>query len=729
MLWFHAIDVYDNHFSDTGITVLIYNCARIAFIFYLFWMIETVGLATLRVTASKAMAEIGWLDRLVLGFFTGVCIWHVVLLSLGYLDLYSVPVAIIITLPIVAASFGDLRSALCQIKRSANEQGAFTRHLGAGPLGWLVAVGAAAALVTLLLVKGLYPGGGHDYYTHYFYYFMTVIRSHGLWPNNVWYHYYYDKGAGLYFLGILLTDPLAPQLVTFTLFAAAALALYLMLRRIAPDTLWPLVGVLQFISIYIYTPGSAFIYWGNGGWGEFEKTHEIIAALVVAAFWMTVEALSSAGRIRRLWLIGGSVTIISAIIVDVIIGVFFGGLFALLTLYYLTLRHLDKTAVCAAFGAAAAFSVIATLIVNQWTTGLADDQGILLFWRFANVAKLAQWGALPLVIELVHDRQSMVSESFPLVSRDSIVFFVQSFRLDLIWPMLVGGVLVAMPSLLRRRWNRAISTPLVVVMAAAVSLATIALIAGRFQQVSFYRYASFTTALAIMAGIVAWNLAHAEDLSAKLARSRALAVTMMAVCALAYGYPRATFHAAYRAMHFAVGAYSIDTAYQTEGGLPSSAIHAGARGAYEAIGPGIPIWSFFNHAYCMLPRCLIEEYPGFIASPDWYRIMSQEAKQALQLAGLNYFLFTREDNITDPLPLSALFNPANIGHSLGIRWTDGTSTLLTWLGPNVTPLDPAWIADYSSLVKRSPTVAAYPYTVMKNMLNVKPRPSGSNAPH
>lgn len=96
---------------------------------------------------------------------------------------------------------------------------------------------------------------------------------------------------------------------------------------------------------------------------------------------------------------------------------------------------------------------------------------------------------------------------------------------------------------------------------------------------------------------------------------------------------------------------------------------------------------------------------------------------------LNYFLFTREDNITDPLPLSALFNPANIGHSLGIRWTDGTSTLLTWLGPNVTPLDPAWIADYSSLVKRSPTVAAYPYTVMKNMLNVKPRPSGSNAPH
>ena len=163
----------------------------------------------------------------------------------------------------------------------------------------------AAELAALLVIKGLYPDGGHDYYTHYFYYFEAVIRNHGLWPNNVWYHYYYDKGAGLYFRGMLLTDPLAPQLVTFTFFVAATSALYLTLRRIAAGTLWPFVGVALFIGIYIYTPGLAFIYQANGGWGEFEKTHELTAALVIAAFWMTAEMLSLAkGKAQRLWLIG-----------------------------------------------------------------------------------------------------------------------------------------------------------------------------------------------------------------------------------------------------------------------------------------------------------------------------------------------------------------------------------------------------------------------------------------
>ncbi|HEY1745988.1 MAG TPA: hypothetical protein VGG11_04385, partial [Xanthobacteraceae bacterium] len=240
------------------------------------------------------------------------------LLGLGYLNLYTVPVAFVVTLPAIATSYAEARVVFGNIKQAAAESNALARRPGL--LGGLMAGLIAAELAALLVVKGLYPDGGHDYYTHYFYYFEAVIENHGLWPNNVWYHYYYDKGAGLYFLGILLTDPLAPQLVTFTFFTAAASALYLTLRKIAPGTLWALIGLIQFISIYIYTPGSALIYSVNGGWGEFEKTHEIIAALVIAAFWMAIETLSSIGEHRRLWLIATSTTIISAVLVNVTMG-------------------------------------------------------------------------------------------------------------------------------------------------------------------------------------------------------------------------------------------------------------------------------------------------------------------------------------------------------------------------------------------------------------------------
>ena len=58
----------------------------------------------------------------------------------------------------------------------------------------------------------------------------------------------------------------------------------------------------------------------------------------------------------------------------------------------------------------------------------------------------------------------------------------------------------------------------------------------------------------------------------------------------------------------------------------------------------------------------------------------------------------------------------NIGRFLGIRWTDGTTSLLTWLGPGVAPFDQAWIADYRRAVQRSGTVQSFPYEEMKQIL-------------
>lgn len=719
LVWFHAADVYHRHFADAGLIVLAYNCFRVLFVFYLFWMVATAGLALLRTLAAKALEEIGSLERLALGFFTGAAVWHVALLALGYLDLYTVPAAVVMTLPLVALSYTDARAAFRSLHEAVAGGDALARNLGSGSLCWLVLGLSGAAFAALLLVKGLYPGGGHDYYTHYFYYFEAVIHQHGLWPNNVWYHYYYDKGAGLFFLGILIADPLAPQLVTFTFMAAAALALYLTLRRIAPGTLWPLVGVAMFFGIYVCTPGSAFLYRANGGWGEFQKTHEIIAALVVAAFWMTVELLSTSGRLRLLWSIGAAAAVICAVVVNITEGVFFGGQFALLALFYAARRRFEPAIICAGLGAAAGTVLVATLLLNQLTTGLANDQGILLFWRFANIDKLAQWGALPLLMALLHERRTMMASDTPLLSFDSLVFVVQSFRLDLVAPMIIGGIAVAMPSLLRRRWNRAIAAPLAVMAAAVLTFVAIALVAGRAQQVSFYRYGTFATALAITSGVLLWNLANPEGALSRFARIPAVAVAVMAICAVASAYPRLTLRSLDHAVRFAAGGYSIDTAYQRQTGVPASAIYPGARGAYEVAGAGTPIWSLHPFTYCMLPDCLVESYFSFIMARDLDRIMfgqPQQAKQTLQAAGLNYFLFSREFVIRDPLPRSALFAPDNIARYLGIRWTDGTTALLTWLGPDVQPLDAGWLAAYRAAVERSQTAPQFPYQEIKDYL-------------
>ena len=254
--WFKWVDVYHAHFATAGPLLLAHNAFRVLFIFYLFWIVYAVGALALRLCDRQGSMAIATLDQLALRFFAGAGVWHVVLLALGYLRLYTVPVAIVVTVPVVALSFADLRATAHTLR-----QWSTSRH-GIG-----IAAVVAAALVILiaallLMVKGLYPDGGHDYFQHYFYFYQTVIDRGGVWPNEVWYQYYYSKGAGLYFLAMLLTDPMAPQLVTSCFMAAAALVVYLSCRRVAPGTAWPWVGVVTFLAAFIYTP-----IWGhsNGG--------------------------------------------------------------------------------------------------------------------------------------------------------------------------------------------------------------------------------------------------------------------------------------------------------------------------------------------------------------------------------------------------------------------------------------------------------------------------------
>jgi len=48
----------------------------------------------------------------------------------------------------------------------------------------------------------------------------------------------------------------------------------------------------------------------------------------------------------------------------------------------------------------------------------------------------------------------------------------------------------------------------------------------------------------------------------------------------------------------------------------------------------------------------------------------------------------------DLLPYSKLFAPDTIGDYLGIKWTDGSAFLLTWSGPDTTPITSEFLEIY-----------------------------------
>ena len=78
----------------------------------------------------------------------------------------------------------------------------------------------------------------------------------------------------------------------------------------------------------------------------------------------------------------------------------------------------------------------------------------------------------------------------------------------------------------------------------------------------------------------------------------------------------------------------------------------------------------------MVPGCLIEDVICLQECGRLDEILGGDpelAKQRLQEAGLNYFLFMKDYRIIDLLPFSRLFAPDTISRCLGVKWSDGSA--------------------------------------------------------
>jgi hypothetical protein len=723
--YFDFVDVYHRHFFENQYSVF-YNVMRSLFAGYLFWIVYYTGyLAIALIRRSTGDLPLSLLERATAGFFVGAVIWTMAMLVLGYAHLYYRLVAVAVTVPIVAVSarhfaetFAQVRTRVRSFHRTA---GLFDRVAVGTMFGLCVAFG-----LLLLAVKGLFPAGGHDYYTHYFYFYSTVVDHHSIWPNEVWYHYYYSKAMGLFFLGMLLTDPLAPSLVTFCFAVAAATCLFSMVRSVRPATLWPWAAVILYFALYIPTFGTG-VYQANGGWGDFQKPHEVNAAFLVAILWASTRFLAAQDDARRIWwwccalclfAIAFVLTISSAI----------AGLFVLLMMFYLMARgKRDDARAFFQLGVVAAGGLATVLLLNYATTGMPLDVGINFFWPILDLRRLNDWGVILEVTAAAYKRTDGWSHHMPLFSADTALFINNVIRSDLLLGLFACTAAGAIASIIgrlavlgRSGWRDAQARPgdfaaafvpvLLFILASGIFAAT----AGVSEAVSFVRYASFTLPVLIAAAMLTWQLitlpVGTGVRGRPVVQHVVVAVVTIASLVHAYGYDGPTNPPERHdrlakiipdALRFVGGRFSIYDGYKNQAGWPArmpwGAVHPGMLGVWKEIGPGPRIWSLYVWSYCMLPDCHVDGFGHFRLSPrapEVYWGAPDQARDVLRSAGLDYVFVSWDMQVRDPLPCTTLFSPDHIADYLGVRWTDGTSTLLTWLGPGVARLSPEWIAKY-----------------------------------
>jgi hypothetical protein len=708
VLWFDRVDFYNRHFFDPGAIVVANNAARILFVAILSWLIYAPGAGIARlIMSSNEQAKLTPAERAVLGFGVGVGIWHVAMLVLGILNLYYRMVMVGLCLAILIASASHFANVAVEgwrtLKTILTEWR--QRFVLTQFIGWtLVTISAA----WLLVQRGLYPGGSGDYYTHYFYYYLEVLKNHGLTPNDAWYHYYYSKGSGLAFLGMLLTDPEAPALTTYPCVVFAALAIVTLTARMVPNSLWPAAGASVYLLFYLLGYSSGI------GEAEFQKHHEVTAALVVLTAWSL--CMERAGPARPFQVMAGA-TAVAAAITTQAVGILLGLFIALLGASSIVHRQWKRTLGYLSIAAVITAAVLAVFVLSYLATGLASDQPLGPMLYFADFKRLDQWGVIPQIIAVAWIRNNF--EGVAPLGWSTFVQLVKFMRLVALWPFLTAPFIVAIvlgfaepfaksgrPSLsetVRASFATLTAARLVALLG---FFAVVALIAGRVQNISFGRLSTFFVPLVVMFGIAGsawilttWQIERHRGPVTLIALPIVLLVVVMVGWQISAHWTRRAPTEMANALRFLTGHFSLAEAYKhTASPYAFGGINPGALAAARQLPSGTPIWSTNIDSYCMVPGCQIESVISFKMSGRLDEILGGDpelAKRRLQEAGLNYFLFMKEYRLVDLLPFSRLFAPDMIGRYLGVKWTDGSTFLLTWLGPEASPIGSDFLEAYA----------------------------------
>ena len=292
----------------------------------------------------------------------------------------------------------------------------------------------------------------------------------------------------------------------------------------------------------------------------------------------------------------------------------------------------------------------------------------------------------------------------------------QIHAFEIIWPFLIAPVVASAAlagslMLTRKRTAPRQKVSNSFIKATAIRLAVftavlggISLVLGQDQNYSFVRLTSFFVPLLVLLAIAstAWVLSgpleQGFNLTVRAVMPTVLLVGTLILWQEASNWGERIYATTGNAVRFAIGREDLAEAYShAESGQPFGGINPGALAAARQVPPDTPIWSTNINSYCMVPGCLIESVISFKMSDRLDQVLGGDpdlAKQRLQEAGLNYFLFMSDFRLIDLLPYSRLFAPDTIGRYLGIKWTDGSSFLLTWIGADTRPIDAKFLDAY-----------------------------------
>ncbi len=373
-----SLDVSWKDFNRTGFHMVAYNFFRLVLVFYLSMACVALGRFVLKVFGKPVGdGEKEGLGCLILCFFTGVSLYGILvtlLALLGYLNLWAM---LSLTLPVLFYVPPSLGQPMTKFKKDIIDSFNGLERMNAIALG-IVLFFLIWVAGMILLSRGLYPGTiENDVWEHYLPYYREVLRTGSVRPNEIWYHFYLSKGAGLFYMAGTLSDALSSSMVSFCFFTMTAAIVFQLIKDLSKDLLWAFSGALLFAACYdgsffkhhtVFTAFTAFFIWGSIQLMGYEKDwikSPLCAGMFISAFYI--------GFYQP---IASSILLFFFIILSV--------------MSYLKFMKYPHPFFSLSMIASLGVGITAALAVNYIFTGMAEMVPVQFFWQIADHNKFTR---------------------------------------------------------------------------------------------------------------------------------------------------------------------------------------------------------------------------------------------------------------------------------------------------------------------------------------------------
>lgn len=621
-------------------------------------------------------------QKLVVSLGLGILFYAILGCVIGFVGLLNAPVALAASLPAILASGIWLRAASNATYEASTEtsQAKLNSYSLLKIFLWVL---VSMLLSIIVLTKGLYPGAlDTDIWEHYFHYYEHVIQTGHIKPNEVWYQFYLSKGAGLFFIFMVMSDFFAPQLVSVIILLLVSIIIFDVTKVVTGDVAWSAAALIVFYAYLLHDYDS----------GAFFKHHFVFLGLLSFVAWC-IYNLFSATLISKsnvavvtmmaccfyagFYLPAVSVILCGMLVITILINK------SKKNLQIQIQRNITKALLFIIAGG------VISIGVNWAATGLGEIVPVKLFWMFADQERfLRLFGSNGLDYFMLNDSKVIFSEQRNWNGRWlAAVLHYPFFNFLLSIEILALGALLILQSYLSPH-----------VLSASFKNLFLVLVALMIPSVLFAQYVQIpsTIRLFIFAGffvVIACVCSLQAGISVFIPAGSQLTISsvfmvLISVCAIIKAVPTVIVHRAGLSEF-----YSTHGSLRTTLGAAESLTKHGSKVGIDfisrvraIIGPQQVILAlgYDPGYYYMLPKPGIKSEPSYAFGPGWDQmghLGATKLRAELASQGISYFVLGLDTHLFSKVAFSPLFSSIGVMKNLKVVLSDQDRYLLTWKDP------------------------------------------------